>query len=164
MGNPSNPDPITGEKGAHPIGTAMGATSAGIIGTAIGSVAGPLGALAGAAIGASVGGIAGHQAAEYINPTYVAIEPHLQETFTTRPYAEGRTFEEYRGAYAFGANERQRLSGRQWDASLESELERKWENAKTNVNMAYQDAREAIRDSWHAAERKLPGDFDKDGR
>jgi hypothetical protein len=164
MGNPANLDPITGEKGSHPIGTAMGATSAGIIGTGIGSVAGPLGALAGAVIGASVGGIAGHEAAEYVNPTYVAIEPHLQESFAGRPYAQGRPYGDYKDAYAFGANEKARLSGRQWDASVENELQKKWENAKTNVGMSYQDARQAIRDSWHAVEQKLPGDFDRDGR
>ncbi|NJL23055.1 MAG: hypothetical protein HC895_23115, partial [Leptolyngbyaceae cyanobacterium SM1_3_5] len=36
----SNPDPITGEPGAHPVGTGIGAAGAGAAGAAIGGVVG----------------------------------------------------------------------------------------------------------------------------
>lgn len=160
-----NKDIITGEKGSHPVGTAMGAGSAGVIGTIAGAgVAGPLGAVVGAVVGSSVGGMIGHEAAEYVNPTYDAIEPQLREQFATRSYAPGRNYEDYRSAYAFGAAERARHERRAWDDSLDNELRRKWEAAEDNANLAYLDAREAIRDSWHAVERAMPGDADRDGR
>lgn len=161
----SNPDIITGEPGSHPVGTTVGATSAGIIGTVAGAgLAGPLGAVVGAAVGSALGGLVGHEAAEYVNPTYVAIEPQLQTDFAARPYAQGHTYEDYRSAYAFGAAERERFRGREWDDALEAELRSRWEASKANLDMAYLDARQAIRDSWHVAERIIPGDADRDGR
>ncbi|MBD0341003.1 MAG: hypothetical protein ICV61_08960, partial [Microcoleus sp. Co-bin12] len=42
----ANLDPISGEKGAHPVGTGIGAASAGATGAAIGgAVGGPVGAV-----------------------------------------------------------------------------------------------------------------------
>lgn len=163
--NDKNEDIITGEKGSHPVGTAVGASSAGIISTIAGAgVAGPLGAVVGAVVGSSLGGMIGHEAAEYVNPTYDAIEPQLKQSFTSRPYANGRTYDDYRSAYAFGAAERARYVGRSWDDSLENELRQRWETSKDSSNLAYLDARDAIRDSWHAVERAMPGDADRDGR
>jgi len=42
------PDPITGEPGAHPIGTEIGATGGALAGAAIGALGGPVGMTAGA--------------------------------------------------------------------------------------------------------------------
>jgi ElaB/YqjD/DUF883 family membrane-anchored ribosome-binding protein len=67
----SNPDPITGAPGAHPVGVGLGAAAGGIAaGAAAGTfAAGPIGTVVGAAIGAVVGGLAGKGAAESMNPT-----------------------------------------------------------------------------------------------
>src|SRR6476661_157430 len=67
----SNPDPITGAPGAHPVGVGLGAAAGGIAaGAAAGTLAaGPIGTVVGAAIGAVVGGLAGKGAAESVNPT-----------------------------------------------------------------------------------------------
>lgn len=65
----ANRDPITGEKGSHPVGTAAGATAGGAAGAAAGIPAGPVGVGVGAAAGAVVGGVAGHAAGEQFNPT-----------------------------------------------------------------------------------------------
>ena len=65
-----NRDPITGEPGAHPVGTAVGATAGAVAaGAAVGSVAGPVGTVVGAAIGAVAGGAAGKGVAETVDPT-----------------------------------------------------------------------------------------------
>ena len=55
-----NRDPITGEPGSHPIGTAVGGLGGAAAGAAIGAIGGPLGMLIGGAIGAIAGGSAGH--------------------------------------------------------------------------------------------------------
>lgn len=66
----ANLDPITGEPGAHPIGTGVGAVAGGMAaGAAVGTVAGPIGTAVGAAAGAVVGGLAGKGVAEKIDPT-----------------------------------------------------------------------------------------------
>ena len=67
-----NRDPLSGEKGAHPVGVGLGAAGAGAAGAAIGSVVGPAGTAAGAVVGAVVGavagGLAGKGVAEAIDP------------------------------------------------------------------------------------------------
>src|SRR5687768_153097 len=65
-----NRDPLTGEGGAHPVGTGVGAASGGTVGAMIGgAVGGPVGALIGAAVGGLAGGLAGKGVAESVNPS-----------------------------------------------------------------------------------------------
>src|SRR6187455_2640898 len=97
----ANPDPISGESGAHPIGTGLGAAGAGAAGAAIGAAAGPVGAVVGAAVGAVVGGLAGKGAAEVVNPTVE--DEYWRSTYATRPYVPaGTSYDLYRPAYEFG--------------------------------------------------------------
>lgn len=164
----ANRDPITGEPGSHPVGTTLGAAAAGTAGAVVGAgIAGPLGAAVGAAIGAATGGALGHHAAETANPTYVEVEPELVARFEERDYANGRVYEDYRDAYAFGASERARLARdpMHWDDRLEGDLRTRWdEQNRTKVGLKWEEAKHAVRDAWHAAERRLPGDADRDGR
>ena len=65
-----NADPITGEKGSHPVGTGAGALGGVVAGAGLGGmIGGPLGALAGAAIGGIAGGMTGKELAETVYPT-----------------------------------------------------------------------------------------------
>lgn len=82
----ANRDPITGEPGAHPVGTGIGAASAGAVGAAVGAVGGPVGSVIGAAIGSVVGGLVGKSAAEAVNPTVE--DDYWRENYTSRPYAK----------------------------------------------------------------------------
>ena len=66
----ANHDPVTGEPGAHPVGTGVGAATGGTVGAVIGgAVGGPVGAMVGAAVGGLAGGLAGKGVAESVNPT-----------------------------------------------------------------------------------------------
>ena len=98
----ANRDPISGEPGAHPVGTGVGAAAAGAAaGAAGGLIAGPAGAAAGAVIGAVAGGLAGKGVAESIDPTVE--DAYWQENYTQRPYYEkNNAYEDYRPAYRFG--------------------------------------------------------------
>ena len=81
----SNPDPITGEPGAHPVGVAGGGTGGAAAGAAIGgAVGGPIGALVGGAVGAVAGGLAGKAAGEAVNPTEE--DTYWKYNYKTRPY------------------------------------------------------------------------------
>ena len=73
-----NRDPLSGERGAHPVGTGVGAAAGGLAagaatGAAVGTVAGPIGTAVGTAVGAAIGavtgGLAGKAVAEHIDPT-----------------------------------------------------------------------------------------------
>ena len=66
-GTDANRDPISGEPGAHPVGTGVGAAAGGAAaGAAGGLVGGPIGAAAGAVVGGVVGGLAGKSIAEVV--------------------------------------------------------------------------------------------------
>lgn len=82
----ANPDPITGEPGAHPVGVGAGATGGAVTGAAIGAVGGPIGSAVGGAIGAVAGGLAGKGVAEAVDPTDPTATPgvtHASEMSST---------------------------------------------------------------------------------
>ena len=150
----SNPDPITGAPGSHPVGTGLGA--------AAGAVGGPVGAVAGAAVGAVVGGLAGKGVAEGLNPTVE--DAYWRDNYTKEPYyVEGRTYDDYAPAYRTGYEARTRYAGRSW-SDVESDVERDYYANRGNGRLEWQDARDATRAAWHRVERTLPGDADMDGR
>src|SRR5436190_19313775 len=100
IGTDSNPDPITGAPGSHPLGTGIGAAGGGTTGAFICSAAGPVGTVVGAVVGAIAGGLAGKGVGEMIDPT--SEDAYWRETFITRPYATGVIYDEYAPAYRMG--------------------------------------------------------------
>lgn len=157
-------DPITGERGSHPIGTGVGATGGAAAGAVIGSAFGPIGSLVGGAIGAAAGGVAGHNIAENMDPT--GETEYWEAVHRTRSYYNGQY--EYRSdyapAYRYGTDSRSQFADQVWDDRLEADLERGWAQAKGASKMAWQEARHAVKDAWDSTERILPGDIDRDGR
>jgi hypothetical protein len=149
----SNPDPITGAPGSHPIGTGVGAATGGVAAGAIGgAVAGPIGAVVGAAAGAVVGGLAGKGVAEMIDPT--AEEAYWRDRFADRPYVEaGSTFEEYWPAYAYGLSARARYPDREF-TDIEAELARDWDRARGSSTLDWEPAKHAVRDAWSHIEEE----------
>ncbi len=116
----SNPDPITGAPGSHPVGTGAGAAAGGVAGAAVGAFAGPVGALAGAAIGAVVGGLGGKGVAEAIDPT-------VEDAYWRQNHhnADGHTYDEYAPAYRAGyTNYRDDLSFDQNAETIRADYER----------------------------------------
>jgi hypothetical protein len=66
----ANPDPITVQTGANPLGTCVGAAGVGSVATFVGAaVAGPVGAVVGAVVGSVAGGLVGKGTAESLNPS-----------------------------------------------------------------------------------------------
>ena len=163
----TNRDPISGEHGAHPVGTGIGAAAGGAAaGAAVGTVAGPVGTLVGAAAGAIAGGLAGKGVAEKIDPTVE--EAYWRENFSGRPYVNSSsTFDDYGPAYGFGARSYGQAKGRTFEQA-EAELSRGWERDKGSSGLQWNDARPAARDAWQrvsdSVERAVPGDSDRDGK
>src|SRR5258708_39082357 len=92
----SHPDPLTGEPGAHPVATGLGAAGAGLAGGALGSVAGPGGTILGAVVGAVAGGLGGKAIGEAMDPS--AEDAYWRETHPKQDYAGVTEFETYRPA------------------------------------------------------------------
>jgi hypothetical protein len=122
-GHELNPDPLTGEPGAHPVGTGIGAAAGGATGAAVGSAAGPVGTAVGAVVGAVVGGLAGKGVAEAIDPT--AEDAYWREHHDYQPYAaDDRTYDDYAPAYRAGYTgyrEGQTFEEREADLRMEYE-------------------------------------------
>jgi hypothetical protein len=151
----ANRDPISGEPGAHPVGTGVGAAGAGTVATVIGGVVGgPVGAVVGAVIGSVVGGLAGKGAAEQVNPTFE--DNHWRENYTSRPYVEqDRTYEDYQPAYRTGYEgyDRYGHSGRDY-SQVETDLKRDYESNQTG-NLTWEKAKHAVKDAWDRASDSL---------
>lgn len=158
----SNLDPITGEPGAHPVGTGLGAAGGAATGAAIGAAAGPVGAAVGLVAGAIAGGLTGKAVAEAVDPTVE--EAYWEENYSSRPYADRNVpFDSYRSAYATGYQGRTRYPGKSYE-QVESDLQRDYEGADDTTGVTWEKAKHATRDAWHRVEKAIPGDADGDGR
>lgn len=140
-------DPLSGEPGAHPIGTGVGATIGGVVaGAALGSVVGPAGTVIGMAIAATLGGLAGKGVAENIDPT--AEDAYWQREYRNRPYVEpDATYDSYGPAYAYGVSAYSRYEGRHFE-SVEPELQQDWEAIRGGADLPWVRARPAVKDAW----------------
>lgn len=155
----ANLDPITGQPGAHPVGTGLGAGGAGAAGAAIGGVVGgPIGAVVGGAIGAVAGGLGGKAAAEAIDPTVE--DEYWRNNHAARPYMEqGGKYEDYQPAYRAGYEGYSRHSGtgKTYD-QVEPELKSDYEKNHGGAGLKWEKAKHATRDAWNKVERTMPGD------
>jgi hypothetical protein len=151
----SNPDPITGAPGSHPLGTAAGATVGGLgaaaAGAAIGTAVAPgigttVGAVIGVVVGAAGGGVAGHDIAESVNPSVE--DAYWRENYQTRPYASAaQAYDEWAPAYRYGWESRSR-HGDQTFEDVEDDLASGWDTAKFNSSLDWTRAKSATRDAW----------------
>ncbi|MBV9658663.1 MAG: hypothetical protein JO295_11190 [Verrucomicrobia bacterium] len=149
----TNPDPITGAPGSHPVGTGIGAAGAGATGAAIGAaVGGPVGAVVGATIGAVAGGAAGHGVAEAIDPT--AHDAYWRENHARQSFAGTGGYDQYRSAYRTGYMGAGRYGSRSFDES-ENELRNDYESAKDSASVSWEHAKHATRAAFDRAGQEL---------
>ncbi len=160
----ANRDPITGEKGAHPVGAGTGAAVGTVAGTAAGtgaaiaagavagSAAGPVGTAVGAVVGGIVGGVggglAGKAIAEKIDPTVE--EAYWEKQFSTRPYAKNAAFETYRPAYRYGVDHFNQQGDRTFD-EIESDLAGGWAARRGESQLDWNAAKPAVREAYERA-------------
>lgn len=144
----TNPDPVTGEPGSHPVGTGLGTTGGGLTGAAIGgAVGGPVGAAVGAVVGGVAGAYSGRGVAEAMNPTVE--ETYWRENHRTQEWAdEGTPYEHYAPAYRTGYEGAGKYSGRDYD-EIEGDLARDYEKNDANPAVPWDRARPAVRAAWH---------------
>jgi hypothetical protein len=159
----TNPDPITGEPGSHPVGTGVGAAVAGAAaGAAGGAIGGPAGAVAGAVIGGVAGGYAGKAVEESFDPT--AEDAFWRENYRTRSYAEsGKDYDYYRPAYQYGWESYGQYRGRAFE-EVEPELSRKWSSRSESSSISWEKAKQAARDAWERVDHAISGDSQRKPR
>jgi hypothetical protein len=153
----TNPDPITGAPGSHPVGVGVGAAGAGAAGAAVGTaVGGPVGGAVGAVIGAVAGGLAGKAVGEAVDPTVE--DAYWREHHRDQPFAKDRSYDDYAPAYRVGY-EGYREGARYED--IEDDLRSKYEitsapipeTAGTRARLRWEEARQATRAAWDRVAR-----------
>jgi len=142
-----NRDPLSGATGAHPLGTAAGATSGVVAGAVAGlALGGPVGGVIGGAVGAVAGGLAGKSAAEAVNPT--SEEIYWKETYVREPYyVQGRTWDYYAPGYRAGWEGRMRHDGRTFEEA-EADLKASYAKSRSESDPLWQDISPAARAAW----------------
>lgn len=147
-----NRDPISGAKGAHPVGVGVGAAAGGAAGALAGSVVPGVGTVIGAAIGLVVGavggGYAGKGIAEVIDPTEE--DRYWRDNLPRASYynSDYNFEDDYGPAYGLGyASRSTRLDSRFDDA--EPEMRERWESIKGKSRLEWDQARQAVADAWH---------------
>lgn len=147
------------------VGGALGGVAGGAAaGAAVGGMTGPVGALVGAAVGAVAGIVAGKGMA---NADPAAEDAYWRDNYSSRPYVNGGTYDDYGPAYQYGANARAKYPDRSFD-DVETDLSRDWSSSRGNSSLQWEHAKHASRDAWQrtsdAVERAVPGDSDRDGK
>ena len=148
-----NRDPITGEPGAHPVGTGVGAAAGGATGAAIGAVGGPVGAAVGLVAGGVIGGLAGKAGGESVNPTVE--DAYWRETHTTQPFAHGQSYDYYAGAYRTGYEGygKYGCAGKTFE-ECEAELQADYARNKGSSELTWEEARPASQAAWKRLSEK----------
>lgn len=157
----ANPDPITGEPGAHPVATGIGAAAAGAVATAIGATIGPIGALLGAVIGSIVGGLVGKGAAETTNPTLLqsSLSSGVRRQVSTASQAaepsgrRDRSYAAYQLAYQVGYEQYARTDQPTSYHEAEPELRREYERRNDGSYLPWEEVHYVVRDAWERARR-----------
>ncbi len=74
-------------------------------------------------------------------------ERYWRDSYGTRPYARGRTFEQLSGGYRFGTEAASRYPGRSWN-DIESDLQGDWNTYHYRGESTWEQIKDAVRDAW----------------
>lgn len=147
-------DPITGERGVHPVATSILTGLGGVAGGTLAAViaGGPVGIIAGVVVGAVSGGALGSALGEAAIPTdraQTSIDDGVREYYASLSPSESsrHSMEAYKNAYRFGLSQRDQYD----DASfgvIESTLTEKWEEEKEGSDLPWSEVRTAVRHAY----------------
>ncbi len=82
------------------------------------------------------------------------------DNYTTRPYATGRNYEEFRPGYRYGFESGLHHMGRNWK-DVESDLRTGWERYEHRGQSTWESIKDAVRDAWHRVTGQKDVDVDK---
>ena len=152
----TNPDPITGEHGSHPVGVGLGGAAGG---AAAGALVVRWPARSGRPWVRSSGPWRGDSPARESpsRSTRRSRTPTGARHHKTRPYVDqNSTYDDYRPAYQYGWESRARHADKSFD-EVESDLGRNWETAKAKSKLSWDKAKHATRDAWDRVVDPLSG-------
>ena len=157
----ANRDPITDEKGAHPVGAGLGAAAGGAAtGAAVGTVAGPVGTAIGVIAGGLIGGLAGKGVAEAVDPTEEDAYWRDEHKNRTRDYyKEGSDYDtHYKPAHQYGwesyAKSKHENGEPHRFEDLSPRMQQEWNEHRSDGDLTWEEAHPAVRDGYNRAHEK----------
>ena len=84
------------------------------------------------------------------NRTWDQEDQWWQENFSSRPYAAGYTYDEFRPAYRYGFESGRHNMGRTWK-DVEGDLRTGWDKFehRSPGGSTWENIKDAVRDAWH---------------
>lgn len=85
-----------------------------------------------------------------------------EQNFSSRPYAAGRKYEEFRPAYQYGYESGRHHMGRTWK-DVEADLRTGWDKfeGKGPGGATWENIKDAVKDAWHRITGQHGVDADK---
>lgn len=85
-----------------------------------------------------------------------------RQNYSSRPYATGRTYEDFRPAYRYGYESGQHHMGRTWN-DVETDLRTGWDKYENRGpgGATWENIKDAVRDAWHRITGQKDLDVDK---
>jgi hypothetical protein len=80
--------------------------------------------------------------------------------FSSRPYATGRTYEDFQPGYRYGFESGAHHMGRSWN-DVEPDLRTGWDKYQFRGNSAWENVKDAVRDAWHRVTGQKDVDADR---
>jgi hypothetical protein len=71
-----------------------------------------------------------------------------RENYGGRPYATGRSYEEFRPGYRYGYESGRHHMGRTW-SEVEEDLRTGWDKFEHRGTSTWEKVKDAVRDAWH---------------
>jgi hypothetical protein len=71
-----------------------------------------------------------------------------RENYGGRPYATGRSYEEFRPGYRYGYESGRHHMGRNWN-EVEADLRTGWDKFEHRGTSTWENVKAAVRDAWH---------------
>ena len=95
-----------------------------------------------------------------INSNWNDEDTWWRSNYSSRPYATGRNYEEFRPAYQYGFQSGQHHMGRTWN-DVETDLERGWDKFEGRGTSTWENVKQAVRDAWHRVTGQKDLDADR---
>lgn len=85
-----------------------------------------------------------------------------RQNFSSRPYASGRSYDDFRPAYQYGYESGRHHMGRAWN-DVESDLRIGWEKGtgRGSAGSTWEHMKHAVRDAWHRVTGQKDLDADR---
>jgi hypothetical protein len=94
--------------------------------------------------------------------TWIEEDIWWRDNFPSRPYAVGRTYEEFRPAYRYGYESGAHHMGRDWN-EVEPDLRSGWDKfeGRGSGGARWEDIKDAVKEAWHRITGQHTVDTDK---